>query len=160
MRKPPAQKGGAGWPGRCPVGCFFWCSQRSVLVLRKRQMRKALGNERAARGRPGHATQQPGVGRGLQPAGTAAPRQSNRAGARTRMASPLPPVARREMLLGLVGVGASAVAKGQDPGSPGSSLVYSTFRRRRVAGVLPRGRLATNKTHRLPAPTSTSPVLL
>lgn len=76
------------------------------------------------------------------------------------MASPLPPVARREMLLGLVGVGASAVAKGQDPGSPGSSLVYSTFRRRRVAGVLPRGRLATNKTHRLPALTSTSPALL
>lgn len=69
MRKPPAQKGGAGWPGRCPVGCFFWCSQRSVLVLCKRQMRKALGNERAARGRPGHATQQPGVGRGVQTCG-------------------------------------------------------------------------------------------
>lgn len=68
-----------------------------------------------------------------------------------------PRVARREILLVS---GASAVAKGRDAGSPGSSLVYSTFRRRQVAGVLPRGRLATNKTHRLPAPTSTSPALL
>lgn len=49
MMKPPVQKWGAGLPGRCLVGCFSRCSQRFVLVLRKLQIRKALGNERVAR---------------------------------------------------------------------------------------------------------------
>lgn len=48
---------GAGGPGGA-LGCFSWPSQRCALVLRKVQIRKALGNE----GWPERITQQPGVG--------------------------------------------------------------------------------------------------
>lgn len=41
-----------------PVRCFSWPSQRFALVLRKVQIRKALGNE----GWPERITQQPGAG--------------------------------------------------------------------------------------------------
>lgn len=70
-------------------------SERFVLVLRKLQIRKALGNERVARAWRG-ATE-----RGPQ---GCLPRKANRAGARTGMASSLPPVARKEILLGLARV--------------------------------------------------------
>lgn len=102
--------------GRCLVGCFSWCSQRSVLVLRKLQIRKALGNERVA---GAHYT---AAWRGARDAacGDGLAEQVKYHWTRDRMASSFPPAARRELLLrpAVAVSGPVEVQVGGEPGGP------------------------------------------
>lgn len=86
-----------GGPGRCLVGCFSRCSQRSVPVLRKLQIRKALGNEQAAWRGARDAARRDGL------AGQVKYHWNG-----DRMASSFPPAARRELLLRPPGLAVSA----------------------------------------------------
>lgn len=79
------------------MGCFSRCSQRSVPVLRKLQIRKALGNEQAAWRGARDAARRDGL------AGQVKYHWNG-----DRMASSFPPAARRELLLRPPGLAVSA----------------------------------------------------
>ena len=128
--KSPAAKQGVGQPGRCLVRVPLGVSQRFVFVLRKLQIRKALGNKRVTgeyytpvwhgatecslQGQPCPASQIE-----LQP---------------RRTASPLLPAAGRQPLLGLAVLWSFTVSQllevtvGQE--GLGSREVHSSLRRR------------------------------
>lgn len=107
--------------GRRLVGCFSWCAQRSVLVLRKLQIRKALGNERVA------GAYYTATWRGARDAacGDGLAEQVKYHWNRDRMASSFPPAARRELLLrwAVAVSGPVEVQVGGGAGSPGSRIV-------------------------------------
>lgn len=107
--------------GRRLVGCFSWCAQRSVLVLRKLQIRKALGNERVA------GADYTAAWRGARDAacGDGLAEQVKYHWNRDRMASSFPPAARRELLLrwAVAVSGPVEVQVGGGAGSPGSRIV-------------------------------------
>lgn len=146
------------------MGCFSWPSQRFALVLRKVQIRKALGNE----GWLERITQQPGMGPRNVACGDGLAEQvkyrwnQDRDGflslSCSQKGDPACPAGPWSLLCV-----PQLVEVGEKTGSPWRLPNLIHLRRSHVAEPLPRGRLATNKNllqspcllqppHRQPSP--------